>query len=342
MADRELFRDALLSADLFEFAAAGPVYLTTIDPYGVVVNDAVETTPVGVDTHRFTYLTEAELIDTPGLWTNLWSDGSTTVTQTFTVGRQPLAGVTKHDLRLNIAERVSEVHYGIASSEEDQVISDSSLLGGSNEFDYWWVIPSPTSTNAGRFYRVVGFNGSGLVLNEPLMVPIKRGEPYTLIKISPREIDRALRLSIAELSPLARIEVFYGEVPISSDLFMTIPSGLTHIAAVHTTTGLLTPASWTMRSGRRISLADDPSVTTLGITGLRDAAYPEWEDSIVETDEATTVARTALHLHASRASGPGIDQEEHLRRQLAAQDEYDRTKRNSVGRIVTGSRAVLE
>jgi hypothetical protein len=340
MADRELFRDALVSADLFGFDAAGPVYLTTTDPYGVVAINAEETTPLG--DHRFTHTIPAILMDTPGVWTNAWSDGvSRTVLQTFTVGRQPLAGVTKHDLRINIASRVSHVHFGIASSEEDQVITDTSLIGGSDEFQYWWVVPRPGSVDAGRFLRVVNYNGSGLVLNEPLLEPIQRGEPYTLMKINPREVDKAIHIAVAELSPLARIELFYDAVVVASDL-LTLPAGITHVSTVHTSTGLLTPGSWILRSGRRIGLTATTDETTLGITAIRDAIYPLWEDSILEVDEATTVARAAMHLHANRAAGTGLDQEEHLRRQLAAQEEYERLKRNSVGRIPAGSRMILE
>jgi hypothetical protein len=148
-------------------------------------------------------------------------------------------------------------------------------------------------------------------------------------------------MAIAELSPLARIELFYGAVPLVDDL-LSIPAGLTHVSAIHTSEGLLTPSSWLMRSGRRVGFVAAPTDEVLGVAGLRDATYPEWEDSIIETDEATTVARAALNLHANRASGQSLDQEEHLRRQLAAQEEYEGTKRNSVGRIPSGSRPVLE
>lgn len=342
MADRELFRDALVSADLFGFPSDAVVTLAVLDPYGVAVVEAIATS---VGETRYQYVIPGDLMDTPGVWTNRWSfesdDSSRTMVQTFTVGRQPLAGVTKHDLRLSIADRVSEVHYGIAASEESQIITDTTLLGGSNEYDNFWVIPNPYGSDAGRFLRVTGFNGSALELSQPFLDTIKPGEPYSLTKINPREIDRAIKMAIAELSPLARIEIFYGEVPLI-DGFLNLPAGLTHVSGIHTTSGLMTPSSWLPRSGRRIGFVSTPTDAVLGVSGLRDAAYPEWEDSIIETDEATTIARSALHLHANRAAGQALDQEEHLRRQLAAQDEYERTKRNSVGRIPAGSRLVLE
>lgn len=343
MADRELSRDALVSADLFGFPSDALVLLTVLDPYGVAVVDNSPATHIGEN--RFTYVIPGDILDTPGVWTNRWSlildENSRTVVQTFTVGRQPLAGVTKHDLRLSVADRVSEVHYGIAASEESQVITDHTLLGGSNEYDNFWVIPNPYGDDAGRFLRVTGFNGSALELSAPFLSPIQPGEPYTLTKINPREIDRAIKMAVAELSPLARLEIFYGEIPVINE-YLNLPAGLTHVAAVHTTTGQMTPNSWITRSGRRIGFVVAPTDATLGVSGLRDAAYPEWEDSVIETDEATTVARAALHLHANRAAGQALDQEEHLRRQLAAQDEYERTKRNSVGRIPAGTRPVLE
>jgi hypothetical protein len=338
MADRALLADALVSVDLIGVDPANEVSLTVINPYGAVTLTDVAV-PIGAG--RYQYMIPAVYLDTPGLWINVWSDGYQTVYQNFTVGRQPLAGVTKHDLRLSIANRVNEVHYGIMASEEDQIISDNTLLGGSNEYDNWWVIPDPQSVDAGRFYRVTGFNGSGLVLSEPMLHTTNRGEPYSLMKLSPREVDRAMRLTIAELSPLSRIEVFYGAVPLV-DTVLVIPAGITHVSAVTTSTGPLTPSSWRMGTGRTIVLSDILTDTVIGISGIRDASYPQWEDSIIECDEATAVARASLHLHAARAAGQGIDQEEHLRRQLAAQDEYERTKRNSVGRIPAGTRPVLE
>ncbi len=338
MSDRSLATDALVSVDLIGVDSESDVTITVTNPYGVALFTDTATL---IGSGRYQYLIPALYIDTPGVWTNEWTDGIRVFKQTFTVGRQPLAGVTKHDLRLSIANRVSEVHYGIAASEEDQIISDNTLLGGSNEYDNWWVIPDPQSVDAGRWYRVTGYNGSGLVLSEPMLHLTSRGEPYSLMKLSPREVDRAMRLAIAELSPLSRIEVFYPAVPLS-DLVVPIPNGLTHISAVSTASGLLTPTSWTIQSGRTILLTAALTDVVLGVTGIRDAAYPEWVYRIIETDEATTVARAALHLHAARAAGQGIDQEEHLRRQLAAQDEYERTKRNSVGRIPSGTRPVLE
>lgn len=339
MADRELSRDALVLADLHGFEASGPVFLTVLDPYGVVVVDNELTTPLGAS--RFEYVIEGDLMDTPGVWTNRWTDTNRTIVQTFTVGRQPLAGVTKHDLRLAVADRVSEVHYGFATSEETQSITDTTLLGGANEYDYFWVIPNPYGADAGRYLRVTGFNGSALELSAPFLQPIQPGESYSLTKVNPREIDRAIKMAIAELSPLARIEMFYGEVPVVAD-HLVLPAGLTHVSTIHTTAGPLTAMSWAPRSGRRIGFTTTPSEATYGVSGLRDATYPEWEDSVIETDEATTVARAALNLHANRAAGQALDQEEHLRRQLAAQEEYERTKRNSVGRIPAGSRPVLE
>jgi hypothetical protein len=74
---------------------------------------------------------------------------------------------------------------------------------------------------------------------------------------------------------------------------------------------------------------------------LRHPGYPPYETSIIETNPTATSEIAAFHLHQARASGQALDFEEHLRRQLAAEQTAERAKRNSVTRFPSGTREVL-
>ena len=339
MADRHIGYDARL---LFDVAGAGdePALVTVFDAYGVLIIDGLP--PAILGDGRYEYIIPAALMLSAGVWTaSCVTENGKSTSFTFTVGQRELTGMTLYDLRHQVINRVSDVEYGIVSYSDGTSITDSSLIGGSDKYRYWWVLRGPETADAGRPLRVVHSNAEGLELSDAFLTTPDRGEPFTLMSINPREADAAIRAAITELAPLARIEVHLPSVPNLEDEIV-IPHGITHVSAVYDGGALVAQSGWTLVGGRRLTFTTAPSNDLVTVIGLRDASLPRWEDSIVETDEASTIARAAQHLHASKARGQGLDQEEHLRRQLAAQDEYERAKRNSVGRIPPGTRPVRD
>jgi hypothetical protein len=337
MADRTLGQTALLYADL-PGGDLDQILVTVLDPYGVIVSEEDVTVPAGQD--RYFYTTP--ILTLAGVYDVQWSyvTRGVTVQQTFTVGRQPLSGLTKYDLRAQIASRVSEVEFGEVSSADSSTIADTSLIGGADEYVNWWVMLGPDTVDAGLIRRVVDYNGSALVLNDPFISTPLRGQQYILFKVSPREVDRALRVAVNELSQQTRIETRIENISVVDDL-LVVPRGITHVSAVFANHIKQLPADWHMESGRRIAFDTSPDAP-VDLIGIRESGFPQYEDSLVETDVTATIARGANLLHANRAGGSAIDTEEHLRRQLASADDFERARRTAVGRIPPGTRIVLE
>jgi len=338
MADREILRVATLIADL-PGGDDDIVDLTITDPYGLVLLAAEVIAPSGWNRYRYTTLLPLVFA---GLYTAEWHllAADTTTTQVFSVGRQPTAGITKFLLRSQIGSRVSEVVRGTVSNAGINTLADLSLVGNPEQYNYYWIMLDPLHVDAGIPFRVVGYNGSAFELHRPFTTPPTYGAKYTMFQINPTEIDEAMQIAVNELSEQARIEVRIEDALVVDDLF-TLPAGITHISEIWSNEDKLLPVDWHVRTGRRIAWEATPT-EPVDLVGIRSATFPLWEDSIIESDPFTTSARAAFLLHANRAGGAAIDPEEHLRRQLAASDDYERGKRNSVGRIPPGSRPVLE
>jgi hypothetical protein len=335
--DRELGRVATLTADL----PGGDdtiIALTITDPFGTVLVNAVTVAGIGAD--RYVYTT-VDPLTVAGIYQADWEYlTGRVITQLFTVGRQAIAGISKYMLRIQIASRVSDVMRGEVSSSDISSISDDSIIAGPERYNYWWFLLNPEHDDAGRRFRVTNYNGTALELSRHFITIPDVGESYALFRLDPREIDEAMAIAVNELAQQVRTEVRLEDITIDDDL-TTLPRGITHVSEIWADGVKLKPGDWLMRSGRRVGFTTTPA-EPVDLIGQREAGFPVWEDSIVETDPFTTVARASMLLHANRAGGAAIDPDEHLRRQLAAADDFERGRRTSVGRILPGSRAVLE
>lgn len=335
--DRELGRVATLTADL-PGGDLTTIALTVTDPNGLVIVAAVVPTSLGVD--RYTYTT-TPVLSVGGVYQADWVYATgRTETQLFTVGRQPIASISKYMLRIQIGSRVSDVVRGEVSSADVNTIADDSLVASPEKYNYWWMMMNPQHTDAGRRFRMRAYNGSSMEFSRNFISIPEAGEQYTLLRVDPREIDEAMAMAVNELAEQVRTEVRLEAVTVTNDL-VTLPRGITHVAEVWADGIKLRPDAWLMRAGRRVGFISTPT-DPVDIIGQREAGFPVWEDSIVETDAFTTVARAAFLLHANRAGGAAIDTEEHLRRQLAAADDFERGRRTAVGRILAGSRMVID
>src|SRR5688572_23484930 len=302
MADRELGRVATLIADL----AGGDddiIDLTLTDPYGLVLVDAEVVTTAGWNRYRYTTV---DPLLVAGLYTADWhyATADITFTQTFSVGRQNTAGISKYMLRAQIGSRVSRVIRGTVSNAGVETLADLSLVGNPEQFNYYWLMLDPTHEDAGIPFRVVGYNGSAFQLHRPFTTPPTYGTRYVMYQLNPIEIDDAMHVSINELSEQARIEMRIEDALVVDDLF-TLPAGVTHISEVWSDTDKLLPTDWHMRTGRRVAWETTPT-EPVDLVAIRAAVFPTWEDSVVESDPFTVSARAAMLLHASRAGGAAI------------------------------------
>lgn len=335
--DRELGQVATFVADL-PGGDLTTIELSLTDPFGAVLVDAEVVAGIGTD--RYVYTT-ADPLTLTGVYQLDWQYGTgRTVQQLFTVGRQPIAGLTKYAIRIQVGNRVAKVIRGEVSSADLNTIADDSIIAAPERYNYWWMMMNPLHDDAGRRFRVRSYNGTSMEFSRHFLSVPESGEEYALFEIDPREIDEAINMAVNELSQQVRTEVRLENITITDDL-TTLPRGIVTVAEVWADGVKLKPNEWIMRAGRQIGFPTTPA-QPVDIIGQREAGIPVWEDSVLETDPFTTVARAAFLLHANRAGGTAIDIEEHLRRQLAAADDFERGRRTAVGRIMPGSRAVLE
>ncbi len=334
MADRPLNQLSTVYADV-PGSGTGPVTLSILDPNGATIASSVVATFVGGDRFRSTFLPLRA-----GIYTLVWTGAVRTITQQISVGIQPIAGMTKFDVRIQTAQQVAAVWHGIVTDVQDTQFVDNSLIGGADEFVEWWLMMGIEHPDAGITKRVIDYNGAAMILNEPFDNEPVRGDSYVLFSIDPKEIDRAVATAVSDLSEITRIPVEITGLVLDADDIFVLPAGITHIATIYDGNDVLQPKDWSLLTGRRIKLLSEPD-DTVKVIGLRHASFPIWEDSIIETDPTATILKAAHILHSTRALGQALDFEEHLRRQLAAEQAADRATRNAVGRLLPGTREVL-
>jgi hypothetical protein len=274
-----------------------------------------------------------------------------TVTRRFVVGRSHAAGLTLWELRIAVAKRVGEVILGRVTRATEASLIDDTLLSGS--YRGWWLMLDPANAgyDAGRVRRVVGYNASVLELSSPLVSVPAAGDRYALFRndVSPYDVDAAIHAAVREVATISRISVEISQIPVVTDTDgnreITIPDLVTHVTAVWDGATQLDADAWSMLPGRVIRLTDSAPETvseTLTITGVRTLSVPQFELSTLDIEPGVVIARAAVLLHAERARGGGVDVDEHLRRQLVAQEEFERNIRRVAGRIAQGSRPVID
>jgi hypothetical protein len=343
MADRELNRDATLYVD-FPYRDGMTVTLTLTNPVGADVLSLAATDDLGRG--RFAY-THANI--TPaGVWLARWiADNGKIIEQEFTVGER--GGKTKYELFESVANRVGHTHLGVVSTADEDTVTDDTLVAGSGNYIAQWLTFGPEQPELmGRAYRVRQFNGSALVVTPPFPVLPEEGTRFILTNVQPREIENAVISAFEEVKDVARIEVLTTGIlfePEGTSTYVTVPRGMSHVNSINFELTEYGPATWAMSPNRRIAFLTTIPTTTIArsyITGIRQARPPVWMDSWLDFDPATMEAATAAALHFARAAGQGVDREDHLRRALSAEEQYQAKRRLNVGRLPPGLRAVLE
>ncbi len=356
MADRVLNRAGTIYADLPGYTTPT---VTVTDPKGTAVVTAASATTQG--SSRWSYALTANQLTIAGLWTAVWTSGGNSKTQYFTVGYATAAGLTRWDLVLALASREHEVIEGSMSAYQPAAVVDTSLRGGAGSYLGRYVILHPDNgiNLAGRFRRITAFNGSALTLASPFHADPAVDARYAIINADPLEVERALRRVFDDLSEASRIPMRVSGLTLAATnytkrLEITLPAGLTRVdtiwvdncASRNTVNGMeLTQNSWEPVVGRKVRVTIDQQsldvADTLVVRGTRQMRIPAFWDSEIDVESAPLVAGAAKELLAMRSGGPAVDVEEHLRRMLVAQQEFETSKRHSAGRPMPGSREVI-
>ena len=343
MADRVIGRDARISIDIPGLDGED-VAVEARDAVGATVVPAGSAADA-LGEGRYAYTIPAALMVRQGLWTATYSvvgsDPVRAVTQTFSVGRTLPAGVTKYDLRYQIAQRVEDAIEGLITDADAGSLTDDTLTGGAGNYRGWYVALDPSSAEAGKFKRVADFNGSALELSSPFLSAPASGQRYIVFNISPLEVDRAIATAISEVSQIARVSTqVTGVTPVNGAA--DVPEGLRYISEVYADDTRLDQSGWTLAPGRRLILASVTGVNALSLTGVRSLTPLLWEDSVLDIEPGVVIARAAQLLHANRAAGAGVDIDDHLRRQLTAASEFGDFRGRVSGRLEQGARAVID
>lgn len=348
-------RLAGVAADIYLDAPSlsGAVTVTVTDPAGTAVVNAAAATAVG-DAGRWRYALTAAQLTKHGLWTAVWSDGSRSLTRTFTVGGATTAGLSLWALRLQVAARESVVWEGEIGAAESGVIVDHELVGAAQNYRGRWVVlhPDGGTANAGSPRRIRDFSGGVLALARPFPAAPAVGDRYAMFTVAPREIDRALAVALSEISSRARIPLTVSGLTlvtgqVTETLEATIPAGFTGIDMLLTAKGEEYPYDyWTTGPARKLIITTKVGSIAAGdtvqVTGIRRLYLPQYDDSTSELEPTPVVARAAMELMASRAGGGGTDVNEHLRRQMMAEQEWQQSLRHAAGRVPGGLRPVME
>ncbi|MCC6629667.1 MAG: hypothetical protein IT340_19995 [Chloroflexi bacterium] len=329
-----------------------PVTLTMVDSIGVTQASAVAASDLGQG--RWSVTLAGSKFPVEGVYTLTWADADQTVVETISVGKehQPYSG---WEMLLSVLSREVEVREGEVTSATPTSVTDTTLLAGVEDYVGQWLLvhPDAGATLAGRRRRVVAANGSSLVLDRRLPATLARGARYVLVAMDPREVDRALATTMAEVRTRARIPVQVAglalaqasDLDTSDVLEVAIPAGVLSVHAVYDADGLaLARECWRCAPGRKLWLAPGDHFDvgdTITLAGVRGFYPPRYLDSSVDVEPGAITARAAKELMLWRAGSQVVDNRDHLRRMLLLDEEYERGIRFAVGRPQNGSDVVL-
>lgn len=305
---------------------------------------------INLFTGRYQFDLDADMVVRQGQWVATWTceAPATTYTQAFTVGPRPSAPISRFELRLLVGEAVGTAYDSTITDSDGEEIADDTIIGGPDNYRGWWVALDSPSIDAGRFRRVTDYNGSSMTLSSPLGgVPVSQTR-YALFDMDPRRIDKAIDVAISDLSAIGRVGVRYSDIAVADNV-LNVPVGITWVTGlwgedVEGEEAEIPIANWEMLPGRRLRLAtpafDDTEAVTL--TGIRPLSALVWDDSYLDIEPGPIVARARQHLHSTKAAGQGVDIDEHMRRQLAAENEYKDARRWVGGRARSGAMQVID
>lgn len=324
----------------------GAAVVTVTDALGRVVADRVPATALGGP--RVVVTVPGEQVTVPGLWEAVFTRGSTVRKVQILIGNDAPLKLSLVDLLLQVASQETPPIEGTleAVSSDGLIVTDTALPG---DVDTWvgkhLVLHPEDDLANGLVSRVVAASSGGsLTLVSPFPTPVSPGTRYALLEVPPRELLRALTAAIAEYSSLARLRLDAVNLPVTMVAGedrgeVSIPAGFTHVYEVLAGDGMLPDDAWSPAPGRRLLVP--AGVTQVTVRGLAPLLPPSQPHSVLTVEPTALISLAAMHLHAARSRGAGLDVEEHLRRLMVALQIADGSLHRLAGRVPHGAVAVL-
>jgi len=344
--------------------ATGSVTATLTNPAGTVIASGIPAGAVSGSDDRYQVNYFGSALTMHGVWKITWTDATYGAREPipFTVG--PAGGINLWTLRLMVAAREDEVIEGEITDLSGTTVTDLELLNPASYKGRWFMVAPRSNPITGlnhwaKAKRVRDFSGSALILSSPYAgtEPVS-GDRYALLKVDPKEIDRALKIAFDEMKTRARVPITQAGLALAATATdnywqVTLPAELTRVDTVWLTSVAdddeyngkrLFDRVWRLEPGRKLIIGPDSVLAagdTITISGTRDLSFPLDEISTLDIEPTALVSRAAIELMATRSSGAALDQKEHLRRFVMAQQEFEQAVGTSAGRVPNGSRAVI-
>lgn len=316
------------------------VYASLVDPLGTSV--LANALAMSLNDQRWLVAVDAERVTVPGFWRlELRGDALNVVTD-VAVGHESALVTSMWAAVLQAASQYDEVAEGridAVTNETTVVVSD---LGYGEQ--YWrgrflTVHPEDDLGNGLISRRIVSAASDGsLTINAPFPGDLVVGSRCAVLPLPVQEVIRALGAAVAEYGKLARVPVTAHNLGVDSGLAL-VPRGWTHVLEVWADGTRLRDTDWNMVPGRRIRVPQGVQEVTL--RGLMPETLPSQPTGGFVVEPTTLVAYAGAQLHSSRAGGPGVDIEEHLRRHVMLMQLADAGLPRLAGRVPHGAREVL-
>lgn len=333
------------------------IYVRITTPSGSALVDAQQATES--DEALFYYTYSASAVPEQGQYTLIWSNSVTMapvlLTQKFVVGSDTKPNTPVYRIMQEAASRVGDRHTGSVRVATTSTITDFSIIGGEGDYKGLYFILDPLTCGS-EFKeivrRVASFNTEHTItLDLPLPSIPPVGTRFYLLEEDPREVFSQVLLAMADhldlIYPSYNTSITVAQEQDSNNNYRyraTVPVPLEWVYRVVNEDGdEVAWNDWDMRPSRVIEIdtSDVEDGDLFYLYGHIKITEPRWWDSYLNTEPGGILARVTHLLHAHHARGDALDPEEHLRRQLAALEEYDRLKRGGMDRLANGSKEVI-
>jgi len=291
---------------------------------------------------RWLVSVDAERVTVPGFWRLEWRGDSLRIVTDVAVGPESNLATSLWAAVLSAAAHYDEVGEGrIDAVGDDGSIVVRDLAYGE---EYWRgrflaIHPEDDLGNGLLSRRITSLTGSGaFVIHAPFPGPLAIGSRCAVLPVPVSEVVRALGGALAEYGKLARIPVSYGGL-VPDGGTVVVPRGWTHVLEVWADDTRLRDTDWSLLPNRRVKVPSGVQQVTL--RGLMPHALPSQPTGFLTVEPTTLVAYAGAQLHSSRAGGPGVDVEEHLRRHVMLMQLADAALPRLAGRVPHGAREVL-
>jgi len=316
------------------------VRVNLYDPLGnpVISNDIANP----ITDQRWSVVVGGERVTIPGFWRAEFQGDSARIVTDVIVGHDSVLQTSVWTLVTHAAAQYDEVGVGyIDAIDADGRIRVSDLAYGEQ---YWrgrflTVHPEDDLGNGLISRRIAAVSEDGFfTLVAPFPGDLRVGARCAVLPLPVHEVLRALAVAVSEYGKLGRVPVSAGPFAPEGGK-VQIPRGWTHITEVWAGDKRLRETEWALGPNRTL----DVGGITEGITirGLMPQGMPSQPLGFIVVEPTVLVSYAGSQLHLSRASGPGIDIEEHMRRHVLLMQLAEASLPRLAGRVPHGAREVI-